>query len=71
MNREVYINYLNDLTDKERSVFLYCFVLKLSQDETAKSLQLSIHKVNSIVKNINMEIDILPFKQEILEAFNI
>ena len=71
MSKEDYIFYLNDLTDKERSVFLYCFILKISQSETSNHLKLSIHKVNKIVQNIKQEINVLPLKQEIFDAFSL
>jgi len=71
MSKEAYIQYFNDLTDRERSVFFYCFILKIPQVDTSKYLKLSIHRVNSIVQNINKEIKVMPIKREILEAFDI
>jgi DNA-directed RNA polymerase specialized sigma24 family protein len=68
---EKYLAYLDDLNNEERSVFLYCLILKLSIEETAKRLKLPSTKTRKIIKTINFDIDCLPLKMEILEAFGI
>jgi len=64
-----YIDFLNDLTHQERSIFLYCFVLKINQKEAAKCLRLSLNFVNKTFQEITSNIKLIGLKEKILKAF--
>jgi len=71
MDKNFYLSYLDDLTHKERSIFLYRLILKLSCEETAKRLKLPIKKVQDITNTFKYEIDLLPLRTNIFEAFEV
>lgn len=62
---------MDELTLEERSVFMYYFILKMSKKDIAKHLKISVKTVNSIVNYLTMEIDFLPLKAKLLEAYNL
>ena len=62
---------LDELTLEERSVFLYFFILKMSQREIAKHLKISQKGINKAVKHLTMEIDFLPIKEKLIEGYNL
>jgi DNA-directed RNA polymerase specialized sigma24 family protein len=53
---------INELTDEERSIFLYRFVLKLSNKETSKCLNKPYNEI--------LELDRF-FRKEIFEEFGL
>jgi len=64
-----YLIYLDELTHKERSIWLYHFCLKVPSKETATRLNLSLQYVRKTIKQIQFEMDNRSLKEEILEAF--
>ena len=64
-----YIEFLNDLTHKERSIFFYYFVLRIPQEEISKHLRLRLNDVNNICKTLKRHINLVGLKEEIHEAF--
>ena len=69
MQNETYLNFLDDLNHKERSLFLYYFVLKIPQNEIAQRLHLNIRYVNKTCKQLMKEKEILPLREQIMQAF--
>jgi DNA-directed RNA polymerase specialized sigma24 family protein len=68
---EFYLDYLDELTHEERSVFLYRFILKLPTEQIAKRLRLANKRVSAINKRIKDDIDFnIPIKR-IMESFNV
>jgi hypothetical protein len=59
--------FLDELTDKERSVFLYCYVLKMPQRTSAKHLKMSLKSLNQIHKDIAIEIEVTKIQSLIVE----
>lgn len=62
---------LDELSWRQRSVFLYSFILKMPQKEIAKHLKINSKFINDTIKYLNAQIDFMPIKEEILEAFNL
>lgn len=63
---------INELTDEERSIFLYRFVLKLSNKETSKCLNKPYNEIWETANIIGrvMELDRF-FRKEIFEEFGL
>ena len=61
--------FLDDMTNKERSIFLYHFVLGNSQVQTAKRLKLSLNFVNTTCKTLKQAQGFIELKERILESF--
>lgn len=63
-----YKQFLDTMTEKERSIFLYCFVLKVPQTETAKRLHYSKSVVGKIYRALKVEKENLKLIEMIIEA---
>lgn len=57
------------MTHEERSVFLYRFIFKISNEETAKRLKLSIRRVRKVTSTVNP--DLAKCQKEVLESFGV
>ncbi len=66
-----YLQFLDDLTEKELTVFFYHIILKLPQKEVAKRRKLSIKSIEAITKQIKRDMEFLPIKEKIFEAFEV
>lgn len=69
METKEYLTYLDDLTHEERSIFFYCFVLKLSGKETSTRLKMNFKKVGRINKMLQTQKELLLIKDDLLESF--
>ena len=65
-----YINLLDEFNNEERTIFLYCFVLKLSSREAARRLKISRNRASEICKIINQQKDLLFIKSLINKLHN-
>ena len=63
-----YIEWFNDLTDREFRIFLYSRIFRFTQDEIAQHLHIGKKKVNSTLKDLNKELKYISLKDEVLEA---
>jgi len=61
--------FLDDMTNEEKSIFLYSFIFKLSQTETAKRLKLRKEFVNYTCKNLEKYHDQIEIKEKIQHAW--
>ena len=61
--------FLDTMTEKERSIFFYCFVLKVPQTETARRLHYSKGFVGSVYKALKVEKENLKLIDMIIEAY--
>lgn len=68
MNEE-YLAYLDNLNNKERSVFLYRLVLKLPTEETAQRLKISVRKTKYITKILQEQKELIEIKNYIYQSF--
>jgi len=71
MINPIYLKPIDELTDEERSVFLYRFILKLSHKETATHLNKPFNKVIYICKAIAVKRELDKFRKEVFEEFEI
>ena len=65
-----YKQFLDTMTEKERSIFFYCFVLKVTQTETAQRLNYPVGFVGRVYKALKVEKENLKLIDLIIEAFN-
>ena len=70
MNNE-YIDYIDELTHEERSVFFYYFVLKIAPNTIALKLNMKQKRVRFICNSLKQEMDFWKFQQDILLSFEI
>jgi len=70
MNNE-YIDYIDELTHEERSVFFYYFVLKIAPNTIALKLNMGQKKVRNICNFLKQEMDFWQLRQDILRSFEI
>ena len=68
MNNE-YIDFLNDLTNIERSIFLYCVILDIPPKHAAKYLHLDRQYVINVRGYLLSRKNCMSLKEKILEAF--
>lgn len=61
--------FLDEMTNEERSVFLYYFVFKIPQKEIAKHLHFSPKFIKEIVNYQTLKISFLPTLEDILDLF--
>jgi hypothetical protein len=71
MINNFYLSPINQLTDEERSIFLYRFILKLSHQQIAVNLHKPLRRVVSICKIIATDRELLKFRKEIFEDFDL
>ena len=71
MINEFYLSPINQLTDEERSIFLYRFILKIPHQEIALNLHKPLNKVIAISKIIATDRELLKFRKEIFEDFDL
>lgn len=71
MINPIYLKPIDELTDEERSVFLYRFILKLSHKEVAEHLNKPFNKVIYICKVIAVKRELDKFRKEVFEEFEI
>ena len=69
MEIKEYLSYLDDLTHKERSIFFYCLVLKLSIKETSARLKIKVEHVGKIFEKLQTQKELLLIKEELFEQF--
>lgn len=63
---------INEITDRQRSIFLYRFVFKLSNEETADNLGIEVKEVRSTYNAVRRSIELDNFyRKEIFEEFGI
>lgn len=53
-----YLEVLDDLTDKECRVFLYCKILKITPTRASERLKLQRQDIQKIIKNIEHDFKI-------------
>ncbi len=61
--------FLDEMSHKERSIFLYHCLLKLSGNEIARRLKLPNKYVRLITKNIDSNIGFMEIKEDLLDAY--
>lgn len=71
MDIENYLNYLDDLTDRERTVFLYRIVLKLTIQQTANHLKAKPEEISRLSKMLKEQQELLHIKSFLYESFQI
>ncbi len=68
---DVAIDYLDDMSPVERSVFIYPFILQLSYEKVAFHLQLTKKYVIELCKQLAIQREFLPLKRAFLNALEL
>jgi len=68
---EVALEYLDDMSPIERSVFIYRFILQLSYVKVAFHLQLNKEYVIELCKQLAIQREFLPLKRAFLNALEL
>jgi len=71
MDKNFYLSHLDQLNDRERTIFLYRIVLKVPAEETAKRLRLPIKEIQEITKMLTEQGELLFIKADLMEAYQI
>lgn len=71
MDKTFYLNFLDELTDRERSIFLYRIILKVPTDETAKRLKIPQRDVQDITTMLREQKELLMIKGRLIEAYDL
>lgn len=71
MDKTFYLNFLDELTDRERSIFLYRIILKVPTDETAKRLKIPQRDVQDITAMLREQKELLMIKGRLIEAYDL
>ncbi len=68
---DIVIEYLDDMTHIERSVFIYRFMLLLSYNEIASRLDLRTRYVRNLCRQLEVQRDFLPVKKFLIELIEV
>ena len=71
VDKNFYLNHLDQLTDRERTIFLYRIVLKVPTEETAKRLRVPVREVKDTTRMLQEQAELLFIKSDLLEAYQI
>jgi len=71
VEKAFYLNHLDQLSDRERTIFLYRIVLKVPSEETAKRLKISVREIKDTTRMLQEQAELLFIKADLLEAYNI
>jgi len=71
VDKNYYLNHLDQLTDRERTLFLYRIVLKVPTEETAKRLNIPVREVKDTTRMLQEQAELLFIKSDLLEAYQI
>lgn len=64
-----YTDFLNELNDQERSVFLYHIILDMNISEVCRNLKMKRSLALNICRFLKAEIDFMPLKRDIYQSF--
>jgi DNA-directed RNA polymerase specialized sigma24 family protein len=71
MDKNFYLSHLDQLDDRERTIFLYRIILKVSAEETAKRLKLPIREIQDTTRMLRDQSELLLIKGRLIEAYNL
>jgi len=66
---DLYLQFIDEMSHEERSIFLYRYILKLSNHETAKRLKMPIREVILLADLLKPEL--VNCKKTVFEAFGV
>lgn len=71
MDKDFYLSYLDELTDRERSIFFYRFIFKLPPSESAKRLKITVKEIAETSSILEEQKELMLIKYHLLEAYEI
>lgn len=71
MLTEYYLTQIDQLTDRERTMFLYRLIFKLSYQNIARRLHISEKNVSKLCQGIKTDIEFAKWRKELFDKFEI